>query len=373
MTRSRARLAALFTSASALIALPLALNAPVASAAPSSYSVSTASAGVASAGELALDQSRDELFITDNNARAMSSGGSNFSFSKYPVKPKVTVFSIKSRKVVRSIDLSDQPLGMMLFGPVPLLPVEQSPDGIAIDPKRGRVIVTNAHANGVTSFNMSARRVTPANLLSLPSTHPMGVLANAATGRTYVALNNADKVLILNTSTGRSIGEIGGIYHPSFLDVDNSRHRLYVGNADYIDKKQNFVAVVDTRTNRVIKKITTPSNSRVKVNPVTGDVWANSYDTGKISVIDSNTLQIKRTIETNTTPNKLVFDATRRLAYTANLQKRTVTVLDASSGAILRVIPTGAPVHTIVVDDRTGIVYGTQHMGGNLTIITPKG
>ena len=69
---------------------------------------------------------------------------------------------------------------------------------------------------------------------------------------------------------------------------------------------------------------------------------------------------------------KLAIDAKRRLVYSANLQRKTITVYNADSGAILTTVPTGVAIHTIAVDQATGIVYGTQHIGKNLTILTPR-
>ncbi|MFZ2240147.1 MAG: YncE family protein, partial [Gordonia amarae] len=325
---------------------------------------------VGSGGELAYDNSRRSLFITDDDFVMSTKGGSDVSFDPHVVKPKVTVFSTTMRRPVRSIDFTPQPWGMMPVGNAPIIPTPQVPDGISLDTRRGKLVVSNSHANGVTVVDMSARTTSAKNLVSVPNMHPMGSVVDRAAGRAYVALNNASRVAVISTVTGRKISEIGGIAWPSFVDLDAERHRLYVGNADYLNKKTNYLAVVDTRTDKVIKRITTPSNSRPKVDPVTGRIFAASFDTGKISVIDPDSLTITKTVATGTSPNKLAIDARRRLVYTANLQARTITVLDADSAKVIATVPTGAPVHTIAVDPATGAVYGTQHQSGRLTIVS---
>ncbi|GAA3023734.1 hypothetical protein GCM10010528_02210 [Gordonia defluvii] len=357
--------------AAVALATLLLLPSP-AHAAPPRYQVSMVPAGVASGGELALDQHRHELFVADNNA-PMRTTGNDVIPSETPVTPAVSVFDTTTRRPVRSIDLSNQPGGLMMIGPVELIPTPQVPDGLAIDPKRGRVLVTNAHAGGITVFDINAKRVTPRNLTPLPYSHPMGAVANPVTGRFYVGLNGTGKVAVFDSGSGRLVGDIPNLHKASFVDIDVPRNRLYVGNADYEAKTNNFVAVVDLRTNRVIKKIATPSNSRPKVDPTTGRIWANSFDTGKISIIDPVSLQIVTTIDTRTTPSKIAIDAQRRRVYAANLQKKSITVISADSGAILATVPTGtAAVHTIVVDQASGVAYGTQHIGNKLTILTPR-
>lgn len=357
-------------SAAAALVVSAAIVVPGTASGAPSYTVTAVPAGVSSGGELALDAGRKQLFIADNNDQLRTTG-KDFIPSPDPVRPKVEVFSTVTKTPVRSIDLSNQPGGRMMFGTTEVLPVQQVPDGLAIDPKRSRVLVTNAHASGITVFSMDAKAVSPRNLIALPTSHPMGAVADPATGKFYVGLNGTNKVAIVS-SGGRLVGEIPNLYKASFPDIDASRNRLYVGNADYDAKKNNFVAVVDLRTNRVIKKIATPSNSRAKVDPTTGRIWANSFDTGKISIIDPVSLQIVKTIDTKTSPAKLAIDAKRRLVYSANLQRKTITVYNADSGAILTTVPTGVAIHTIAVDQATGIVYGTQHIGKNLTILTPR-
>ena len=354
------------------------VHSPVASATPGSpvtgagwsFRVPSVPAGVNSGGEPAFDAPRRALFITDNDFVMSTKGGTDVSFDPHVVRPKVTVFSIDKRRPVRSIDFTPQPWGMMPVGNAPIIPTPQVPDGISLDTKRGQLVVSNSHANGITVVGMKATTTSAANLIAVPNTHPMGSVVDTAAGRAYVALNNAARVAVVSTVTGRKISEIGGIKWPSFVDLDAKRHRLYVGNADYLTKKTNYLTVVDTRTDKIVKRIATPSNTRPKVDPATGRVFAASFDTGKIVVIDPDSLTIIKTVQTHSSPNKLAIDAQRRLVYTADLQKRTITVLDADTAKVVATVPTNAPVHTIAVDPRTGAVYGTQHQSGRLTILS---
>ena len=147
----------LFTAALLCVAAPGIAQAPLAAAAPNSpvaagwsFRVSSVPAGVGSGGELAYDNSRRSLFITDDDFVMSTKGGSDVSFDPHVVKPKVTVFSTATRRPVRSIDFTPQPWGMMPVGNAPIIPTLQVPDGISLDTKRGKLVVSNSHANGVT-------------------------------------------------------------------------------------------------------------------------------------------------------------------------------------------------------------------------------
>jgi len=334
-----------------------------------SFATSSVPAGVASGGELAVDPSRNSVFVTDSDFVMMTKGGTDVTLKLHEITPKVSVVNTASKRPVRSIDFSGQPWGVMPFGNVPVVPTPQVPDGIGLDTVHGKVITSNSHANGITVVDMKAKTTSAANLISLPLAHPMGVAVTDA-GRAYVALNADNSVAVVNTVTGKQVGSIKNIFMPSFLDVDDSRHRLYVGNADYNDKKVNYLTVVDTRTDKVIKKIATPSNSRPKVDHATGLVWAASFDTGKVTIIDPDSLRIVGTIDTKTTPAKVAIDSQRGLLYTSNLQKKTITVIDTASRKVIATVSVKGAPHTVAVDERTGTVYASQHQNGKLTVLT---
>lgn len=358
----------------AALAASATLFAPMADAAPKTvggwnFDITTVRSGVTAGAELAIDPGRRKLFITDSDAYMSTKGGTNATINPHALNPKVVVFDINRKAPVRSISYAGQPIGVMPFGPIPVLPMPQVPDGISVDPVHGRILTSQSHVGGVTVVGMGASTTDARNLIDLSTAHPMGSVIDSRTGRGYVGLNSSNEVLVLNTATRREITRIRNVYAPSFLALDASRNRLYVGNADYYNKRTNYLTVVDVKSNRIIKKIPTPSNSRPAVDPTTGRVFAASFDTGKISVIDPNSLTVVKTISTGSTPNKIVVDANRRLVYTSNLQKRSFTVINADTASVIGTVPAGAPVHSLVVDPVTGTVYATQHQSGNLTVM----
>ena len=46
-------------------------------------------------------------------------------------------------------------------------------------------------------------------------------------------------------------------------------------------------------------------------------------------------------------------------------------MISLDTNQVITTVPVNAPIHSIVVDPRTGTVYGTQHQAGNLSIIKP--
>ncbi|WP_211188264.1 YncE family protein [Gordonia asplenii] len=351
----------------ALVIVATFASPGVAPAEPGGWDFRLASmpAGVTSGGQLAIDEHRGKLFVTDNTFPATTTK-EGLTVQKPNID--VSVVSLAARRPVGSIDLSDQPWGLFKYQSVKV-PMPQIADGIAVDSAAGALVTTSAHADGVSIVRADARKATPDDLLAYPGGHPMGVVA--AGGRAWVALFSANKVVLLDTATKRQIAQ-SSVFSPTLVSLDSARHRLYVGNDDHKNRRRNFVAVIDTRTNKVVKEVSTPSNSRPTVDPVTGRVFAASFDTGEVSVIDPDSLRVVKTIATRSTPNQIAVDGKRRLGYLANLDNRSITVIDLDTASVLAVVKTAARVHTLAVDQRTGIVYGSQYRGSGITVLVPS-
>ncbi len=341
-----------------------------------SYSQTSIPAGVADGAELAIDQKRRKIFVTDAddfNYKDPKSG--QVLPYPHPLNPKVAVLSADSRKVLRSISYNNLPTTTVpVSKTIPAkMPMKQIPVGIALDTRAGRVLTTNAETNAATIVSMNARAATPGDMVKSKLDHPMGIAADPTTGRAYIANVTLDEVAVIDTATRREITRIKDIYSPSFIAIDSTRHRVYIGNADIKTKgKTNYLTVVDSRTNTIVKKITTAANSRPAVDAATGKVYAASFATGEVAVIDPDSLTIVARIQTGATPNKIAIDSKRRVAYTSNLFKKTFTVIDLKTNAVVGAIPAGVGVHTLAVDERTGTVFSTQFQSSNLTVLSVK-
>ena len=340
------------------------------------YSQTSINAGVTDGAELAIDQNRRKIFVTDSddyNYKDPRTG--QVVPYPHPLNPKVSVLSTDTRKVLRSISYNNLPANSVpVSKSIPVkMPMKQIPVGIALDTRTGRVLTTNAETNGATIVSMDARAATPGDMVKSKLSHPMGIAADSSTGRSYIANVELNEVAVIDTATRREVTRIKDIYSPSFIAIDSSRHRVYIGNADIKTKgKVNFLTVVDSRTNKIVKKIATAANSRPAVDAATGTVYTASFATGEVAVIDPDSLTIVSRIQTGSTPNKIVIDSKRRVAYTANLFKKSFTVIDLKNNSVVGTIPAGIGVHTLAVDERSGTVFSTQFQSSKITVLSVK-
>ncbi|WP_440711972.1 YncE family protein [Gordonia sp. FQ] len=354
-----------------LAAAPPAFAAPARSGLPAGWTVtqSTIPAGVTDGAQLAIDSGRRLVYIADGDDYKYKepTTGQVLTYP-HPLDPKVSVVNVDSRKVVRGISYAKLPTAPYRLGPA-VIQMQQIPTGLAVDTTRGLVMTTNSETSASTIVNQAARVATPRDMVSAKLAHPMGIAADSATGQAYIANVGLDSVAVIDSKTRKQKGSITGLFRPSMLAVDSARHRLYIGNADTQTKKRNFLTVVDTTTNRVITKIPTAPNSRPTVDPATGNVYAVSFQTGEIAVIDGGSYAVTTRIATKTSPNNLAIDAQRRIGYTSNLFRKSITVIDLTKNTVIGTIPTKAATHTIAVDQRTGTAFASQFQSPNLTVV----
>lgn len=338
------------------------------------FGLSSIAAGVNEGAELAIDPVRRKIFVADGDDYFQRYDVIDYVLP-YPhvLMPKVSVLDVDSRRVLRAIDYTGLPLAPMKYGPL-TIPVPHTPNGVALDTKRGLVITTTARGEQAAVVDMSARAAKRSDLAvgRDPLKHAMGVAVDTDLGRAYIGSWDSNQIVVVDTATRREITTINGVYKPTMVAVDSERHRAYVGNADYEAKKINFLTVVDTRTNRVVKKIATAPNSRPSVDPTTGRIYLASFVTGEIAVIDPDSLNVVGRIQTKSTPVNVAIDEKRRLAYTANLFKRTISVVDLASNKVIATLKTRARPHTIAVDPKTGAAFATEFQSSRLTVVSPR-
>ena len=102
--------------------------------------------------------------------------------------------------------------------------------------------------------------------------------------------------------------------------------------------------MVEAAPNTIVKKITTAANSRPAVDAATGKVYAASFATGEVAVIDPDSLTIvAHPDRCDAQQDRHRLQAPRRVHV--DLFKKTFTVIDLKTNAVVA-IPAGVGVHT---------------------------
>lgn len=228
------------------------------------------------------------------------------------------------------------------------------PSGLDAHAATGTLVSTNSSAGTITVTNESDAAADETDLVSVGA-HPFGVEIDRRGRLAYVASYLEHRVDVVDLRARRVVDRIDGLRHPTKLALDERRGRLYVGNADRPPSAAHAIAVVDLTQRSVVGAVPVDANSRPALDPRTGTVYAASFATGRIAVIDPDDLTAPRAlIATGTTPHGLGVDHRRGLLYAPNLLANTVTVIDARQREVIETVAVDGVPLGVDVDHARG-------------------
>jgi YVTN family beta-propeller protein len=249
----------------------------------------------------------------------------------------------------RHIEVNDRPLGMVVspsgtllavvtgsnFSPRALhiidmpskalkqtIPVGDSFVGVDFSPSGDKIYVGGGTNNNVAIFTLAPDgNFVPEISISIPSSAPSGLRVSRDGSKLYVALNTAHQVAVIDTATRSVITRVAVGIHPYTTMVSADGSKVYVSNwggrvpgpTDVTDGM--FPIVVDPRTGI----------------PVSGTV----------SVLDTATNSVAKTIEVGLHPCGMALSSDGGRLYVTNANSDTVSVIDTASDAVAETLHVG--------------------------------
>lgn len=246
-----------------------------------------------------------------------------------------------------------------------------NPHMITVDAQAGRVFMTDAVR---TVHVYTAATGTP--LGAMPAGDgPRGVAVDERLGRLFIAdwgpaLGAKGTVTIIDERRGRVLRAVPVGANPVAVAVAPTTGRVFVTNADSI-------SVLDARTGAVVRTIPQggAAFAPVAIDARTGRAFAVcAYNNmmgrpivgaNTVSMLDTTSGALLRTVPDLHGPIAAAVDAQTDQVFVAN-QDGTVVVLDGRSGAVVRTVTISPRVlaNGVAVDARTGRVFVTSYDHG---------
>ena len=204
----------------------------------------------------------------------------------------------------------------------------------------------------------------------------VGVAANPATNKIYVAAEDTGQVVVLNGSTQQVAAkiDIGRDMHNVAVNVFTNR--VYATSCNSATALCS-IAVIDGKTDTLITTIPVSSDTAIglqglTVNPVTNHIYASDADNGQYIVIDGKTNTVITRVSVFTQPAGVAVNPkTNRLYVVGGGFPGEILVFDASTNALLATIPEDFGVENIAVNFRLDRAYVTQ--GAENTLVVADG
>jgi YVTN family beta-propeller protein len=285
-----------------------------------------------------------------------------------------------------------------------------------------RVYTADQNTNTVSVFDPSSNRLLGQIVLGNPRPDVLSPLYRGEINvhglgfspdhKTLIAIaNGSNSVTFIDTATNKVKGKtyVGRSPHEGFFTADGKEVWVVVRGEDYIavidphtfketrriptavgpgmvqfmpDGKLAFavssftpeVDVIDVKAHKVIKRIpvASPFSPFLQFTPDFREMWMTHKDVGKVTRIDTRTLQVTGVIDTGFITNHLAFAQVddNVLAYVTvggeNVVKVYTTGKDA---ALVATIPTGALPHGIWTSDDGSRVYVGLENGDGVEVI----
>ncbi|NYF78995.1 YncE family protein [Granulicella arctica] len=153
---------------------------------------------------------------------------------------------------------------------------------------------------------------------------------------------------------------IGGKGGWGFLSLDPSAHRLYIPRTDR-------VTVIDTETGKVIGEIDGMTNVRDVTLDSSGRYGYVTDPTdgtaGFVRVFDRASLRIVTSIPTGRIPDTIVFDSRTQFVFAFNSHSHSATIIDSTTNQAVATIPLVGRPGSAVADGNGGVFVTLPALG----------
>ena len=216
--------------------------------------------------------------------------------------------------------------------------------------------------------------VAPASAATLLTTIPVGarptdVAVDQTTGRAYVAIDNDNKVSVIDLAGLSVVAQPSIAGAPFAVGIDSSLHRAYIAN-----ELGNSLSVLDLTNNTILgtTNLRPFGPSSAAVDPTTHRVYVSLFFLDSLAVVDGVTMAQIGMIPAGDGPFGVDVDPSLHRALTANDLGGTGTMIDTISSSIIgSPIPLGNPHGPtgVAIDRTTGRAYVTNRADDTVTII----
>lgn len=285
-------------------------------------------------------------------------------------------------------------------------------DYTSLDPSSNKLYIAHMDASKLLVFDVRTRRVI--RTIAAPGVH--GVIAVPQLRRVYASATDAREVLTLDSRTDKVIARAPAGQYPDGLAYDPIERHVFVsdesggvetvlnaggrriatislggeaGNVQYDSgsgrvladvQTRNDIAVIDPRTNRIVRRVALPGCSHdhgLLVDASRRLAFVACDGNAKLLTLDLRRMKVVGTASVGGSPDVLAFDSSLRRLYVAAESGEVAVFTEHAHGLTKLGQAEVAPyAHTVAVDPRTHLVYFPLQRGSNgrpqLLIMAPR-
>jgi serine/threonine-protein kinase len=245
------------------------------------------------------------------------------------------------------------------------LPMPGTPRYVTVSPDGLRAYVSMYSGEGADSAVAVIDLASGSVTALVPSSPEPYALTAAPTGDVYVPSHGSSSVGILDGQTlefGRSVTVEP---NPHGVSFSPSGQRAYSANHE-----SDSISVIDVASNTVVTTVDVGrSPHALAASPDGRLVAVANYDDGTISFVETRGNRTTMTIPVGPTPQHLTFSADSRRLYVVNEDADAVTTVDAATGAVTATTPVGRSPRFVVATSDGTTLYVSNSVDGTVSVL----
>ena len=248
----------------------------------------------------------------------------------------------------------------------PLYKGEINVHGLGFSPDHKTLIVVSNGSNSVTFIDTATNKVRGVTYIGR-SPHEGFFTADGK--QVWVVVRGENYISVIDPSTYKETHRIATTPGPGMVQL------LPDGKLAFVVSSFNpAVDVIDVKSRKVVKRIpvVSPFSPFLQFTPDSREMWMTHKDVGKVTRIDTRTLEVKGVIDTGMITNHLAFAKTAggTFAYVTIGGENAVKVLTTGDTPTpIATIPVGALPHGIWASDDGSRIYVGLENGDAVDVI----
>jgi YVTN family beta-propeller protein len=248
-----------------------------------------------------------------------------------------------------------------------VVPVGNSPTRVDVNPDTAYTYVANAASESISAIS---------GQMPISSGQK-----NRGIGQQTIPANAGPENIAVNPTTNNDTGigqqTIPLDNRPEFIAVNPTTNTIYAASYD-----SSAVSIINGTTNRVVGSIDVGDAASdvandVAVNPTTNTIYVANYDSstlsvidGTLSVIDGTTNSVVGSIAVGSEPTSVAVNPTTNTIYAISYDSSTLSVIDgATNGVMGSIAMDGASPNDVAVNPNTNTIYVAESDSNTVSII----
>ena len=248
--------------------------------------------------------------------------------------------------------------------------VGQNATGIEVNPDENMIYVTNWGGDSVSVINGTTNQEIEKIKVGQ---NPAGIEVNPDKNMIYVTNWKGNSVSVINGSSNMVVATLNVEQKPSNVGINFKENRLYVSNSE----GNIFVRAIDLKdrlSTTILSQIPAgiyPNEIAIGIaNNKTKMVYVTNTNSNSVSVIDATTNLLKRIVPVGQKPNDIIFNEKTRELYVSNSLSNTLSVIDTKTEKVEYTInSTGKNPHGLGIDNNKNLIYVANTNSNSVSVI----